>query len=203
MATGGKLPLSSRAFLCAVRSGQVDVVQKILAGESRRNDINVQNDWGDTALLIAAHLGYLTICKMLLAGGACSAKQNNRGETCLHRASVTGNVKIVEAILGLWVIIQAPPFILSVILDKDAEKVINKVDDEGFTALHLAAQLNPHPKATEIAKMLLSAGADATIINNHGETSAAVARRCGNESLAYYLETKTNEGISLCSTKVS
>lgn len=100
MATGDKLPLSSRAFLSAVRSGQVDVVQNILAGESRRNDINVQNDWGDTALLIAAQLGYLTICKMLLAGGACSAKQNNRGETCLHRACITGNIKIVEAILG-------------------------------------------------------------------------------------------------------
>ena len=100
MATGDRLPLSSRAFLSAVRSGQVEVVKKILASESRRNDINVQNDWGDTALLIAAHLGYLTICKMLLAGGACSAKQNNRGETCLHRACVTGNVKIVEAILG-------------------------------------------------------------------------------------------------------
>ena len=110
MATGDRLPLSSRAFLSAVRSGQVDVVQRILAGESRRNDINVQNDWGDTALLIAAQLGYLTICKMLLAGGACSAKQNNRGETCLHRACVTGNIKIVEAILGkLLELYKAPP----------------------------------------------------------------------------------------------
>lgn len=100
MATGEKLPLSSRAFLSAVRSGQVEVVKKILADDSHRNDINVQNDWGDTALLMAAQLGYLTICKMLLAGGACSSKQNNRGETCLHRACVTGNIKIVEAILG-------------------------------------------------------------------------------------------------------
>ena len=74
--------------------------------------------------------------------------------------------------------------------------MINKVDDEGFTALHLAAQLRPHSKAMEIAKMLLNGGADVNIINNHGETSAAVARRCDNESLAYYLETKTNEGIS-------
>jgi len=100
MATRDKLPYSSRAFLSAVRSGQVEVVRDILSVESRRNDINVQNDWGDTALLIAAQLGYLNICQMLLAGGACSAKQNNRGETCLHRASITGNVKIVEAILG-------------------------------------------------------------------------------------------------------
>ena len=197
MATGDRLPLSSRAFLSAVRSGQVDVVKKILASESRRNDINVQNDWGDTALLIAAHLGYLTICKMLLAGGACSAKQNNRGETCLHRACVTGNVRIVEAILGDFA---SPAFhyfnISTFILDKDPEKVINKVDDEGFTALHLASQLKSYPKAMEITKMLLNAGADVNIINSHGETSAAVARRCENESLACYLETKTNEGIS-------
>ena len=73
--------------------------------------------------------------------------------------------------------------------------MVNKVDDEGFTALHLAAQLKPHSKAMNVAKKLLSAGADVNIINNHGETSAAVARRCGNEELAYYLETKTNEGI--------
>ena len=68
------------------------------------------------------------------------------------------------------------------------------MDDEGFTALHLAAQLRPHTKAMDTAKILLCAGADVSIINNHGETSAAVARRCSNESLAYYLETKTNDG---------
>lgn len=68
------------------------------------------------------------------------------------------------------------------------------MDDEGFTALHLAAQLRPHTKAMDIAKILLCAGAEVSIINNHGETSAAVARRCSNESLAYYLETKTNDG---------
>ena len=174
----------------------MDVVQKILAGESRRNDINVQNDWGDTALLIAAQLGYLTICKMLLAGGACSAKQNNRGETCLHRACVTGNIKIVEAILGNYFVIKPRllRLLLILFLDKESEKVINKVDDEGFTALHLAAQLRPHSKAMDIAKILLCAGADVSIINNHGETSATVARRCNNESLACYLETKTNDG---------
>ena len=71
------------------------------------------------------------------------------------------------------------------------------MDDEGFTALHLAAQLRPHSKAMEIARKLLCAGADAYLINNHGETSAAVARRCSNEGLAYYLETQTNEGINL------
>jgi len=46
----------------------------------------------------------------------------------------------------------------------------------------------------DIAKILLRTGADVYIINNHGETSAAVARRCGNENLACYLETKTSEG---------
>lgn len=76
------------------------------------------------------------------------------------------------------------------------EKVINKVDDEGFTALHLAAQLTPHSKAMDIAKILLCAGADVSIINNHGETSAAVARRCGNEGLACYFETKTSDGMT-------
>ena len=64
-ATGDRLPLLSYVFLSAVSSGQVDVEQKILAGESRRNDINVQNDWGDTALLIAAQLGYLTIYNVI------------------------------------------------------------------------------------------------------------------------------------------
>ena len=65
MATGDRLPLSSCVFLSAVSSGQVDVEQKILAGESRRNDINVLNDWGDTALLIATQLGYLTIYNVI------------------------------------------------------------------------------------------------------------------------------------------
>jgi len=73
--------------------------------------------------------------------------------------------------------------------------VINKVDDEGYTALHFAVQVTPHSKAMELSKLLLQAGADVYIINNRGETSAAVARRVGNEQLAYYLETKlSNDG---------
>lgn len=73
--------------------------------------------------------------------------------------------------------------------------MINIVDDEGYTALHLAVQLKPDSKAVEVTKILLNAGADAYIVNNSGETSAAVARRCGNESVAYYLETRTNHGM--------
>jgi len=76
--------------------------------------------------------------------------------------------------------------------------VINKVDDEGYTALHFAVQVIPHSKAMELSKLLVQVGADVYIINNRGETSAAVARRIGNEQLAYYLETKlSNDGKNI------
>lgn len=37
---------------------------------------------------------------MLTAAGASVTVRNNRGETCLHRASVGGHVEAVRAIVG-------------------------------------------------------------------------------------------------------
>ena len=40
------------------------------------------------------------ICQMLTAAGASVTVRNNRGETCLHRASVGGHEDAVRAIVG-------------------------------------------------------------------------------------------------------
>lgn len=40
------------------------------------------------------------ICQMLTAAGASVTVRNNRGETCLHRASVGGHEEAVRAIVG-------------------------------------------------------------------------------------------------------
>ncbi len=39
---------------------------------------------------------------MLTAAGASVTVRNNRGETCLHRASVGGHVEAVSAIVGRY-----------------------------------------------------------------------------------------------------
>ena len=84
----------------SVRDGNTDIVRRLLQSKQCRAKLNERNEWGDTALHLAAELGNSEICQMLIAGGASVTVRNNRGETCLHRAAVGGHVEAVRAIVG-------------------------------------------------------------------------------------------------------
>ena len=75
-------------------------VRTLLQAKQCRAKLNERNEWGDTALHLAAELGNAEICQMLIAGGASVTVRNNRGETCLHRAAVGGHANAVSAIVG-------------------------------------------------------------------------------------------------------
>ncbi len=84
----------------SVRDGNTDVVRHLLQSKICRAQLNFRNEWGDTALHLAAEAGNGEICQMLIAAGASVTVRNNRGETCLHRAAVGGHVSSVSAIVG-------------------------------------------------------------------------------------------------------
>ena len=88
----------------SVRDGNTDIVRRLLQSKQCRARLNDRNEWGDTALHLAAEAGNGEICHMLIAAGASVTVRNNRGETCLHRAAVGGHVESVSAIVGKLVV---------------------------------------------------------------------------------------------------
>lgn len=94
--------MSAFDLFSAVRDGNAEVVHRLLSQKRQfRAKLNARNEWGDTALHIAAEAGNAEICHMLKAAGASVTVRNNRGETCLHRSSVGGHVEACRVIVGM------------------------------------------------------------------------------------------------------
>ena len=94
--------MSTFDLFSAVRDGNAEVVHRLLQTRQFRARLNARNEWGDTALHLAAEGGNSEICHMLKAAGASVTVRNNRGETCLHRSSVGGHVEACRTIVGRW-----------------------------------------------------------------------------------------------------
>ena len=92
--------MSTFDLFSAVRDGNTEIVRRLLQTRLCRAKLNDRNEWGDTALHLAAEAGNTEICQMLKAAGASVTVRNNRGETCLHRSSVGGHVEACRAIVG-------------------------------------------------------------------------------------------------------
>ena|SRR2546430_1767550 len=87
----------------------------------RGADINAQDQWGRSALMIAADAGYLDTVKLLLDWEANVHLKDMRGYTALMRAAWKGHLDIVNALI-----------------ERGAD--VNGVDEKhGYTALLLAA----------------------------------------------------------------
>ena len=96
----GVCGMAALDLFSSVRDGNTDIVRRLLQSKQCRARLNDRNEWGDTALHLAAEAGNGEICHMLIAAGASVTVRNNRGETCLHRAAVGGHVESVSAIVG-------------------------------------------------------------------------------------------------------
>lgn len=115
--------------------------------ENKQN-INVCNSEGYTALHVASLHGQVDIVKLLLSNGALPNVMTNKGMTALHLACQTERLEIVK-----------------LLLDCDGIKV-NLQDYKGNSALHFAC----HSRDIQIIKLLLKKGADLNITNGNGKT---------------------------------
>ena len=100
-------------------------------------DLNLQNNAGLTALMMAAYINKTEIAKALIAAGADLNLQDKFGKTALMRAARWGHTEIVKALI-------------------DAHADLNLQDNNGDTALDIA-QLIDLPAA--IVELLKSKGA--------------------------------------------
>lgn len=99
-------------------------------------DVNVRNDFGATALIMASQAGYIEIVKILLDASA-DVNSTSKDMTALFLASQQGYTEIVGLLLG-------------------AGADVNVKNEEGLTALYKASQKGH----LEIVKLLLSVDAN-------------------------------------------
>lgn len=178
------LPPNERAFLSAVKSGDIVKVQELLA-KGVPVDVRDVGDtpWDQTALMYAAENGHLDIVRFLLKAGAnVSAKDKGHrevggGEQPLHYAMRGKNLAIAEELLAagakpnVWDIFGNSP--LNVAIDQDNIEAVKLLLKHG-------ADLNAKPrtkaydpplnvaireKKLVIFQLLLEAGADVNAVN--------------------------------------
>ena len=151
-------------------------VAKILLEELGANP-NSLDDQLWTPLIIASSAGNQVIVEMLLESGAKINLKTAQKRTALHYACSKGNSRVVSILLeenadvrlkdnlGWTALHRAVASrhveTLSVFLHHDIS-MINAINDEGNTALHLAAQ----EESLEMVQLLLSFGASKSIRNN-------------------------------------
>ncbi|HEB41850.1 MAG TPA: ankyrin repeat domain-containing protein [Candidatus Dependentiae bacterium] len=83
-------------FFLAVKNNNIEKVKQALANGT---NVDVQNKYGDTALIKATDMGHFEIVKLLLENNALVNKENNDDLTALMKAAIRGHSKIVKSLL--------------------------------------------------------------------------------------------------------
>ena len=118
----GKLPIH-----VAVEDNDFAAVKRqCIVLKARKADVDVPNSKDETPLQIALYCGHSSIVELLLKYGADATVCDPDGNSTLHLCVIHAD-EALEAILSSGQL--------------DA-KIINGLNDEGFSALHLAAQLD-------------------------------------------------------------
>jgi len=111
------LPKNSKALIKAIKANDIDAVKNLL--KKRYIDVNIQNKYHDTALMLAVKNNNSEIVQILLDNGANPNIQNNNGKTPLMLVAINNKSEIAQ-----------------VLLDKDADP--DTQDNNGYTALDMA-----------------------------------------------------------------
>ncbi len=134
----------------ASEEGHISTVEYLI--KEAKADVNIADNFNDTALHLAAREGKSDIVNLLCEHGANIDGKGSEGRTALHWASICGDLSIVQCLVG-----------------RGAS--VNQQNDDGFTPLHDASRYGD----VSIASLLLESGADAAIKNKLGKTARDVA----------------------------
>ncbi len=143
--------------------GQVEIL-KVLLTEDLTFFLNAKNQFGDTALIIAAVWGHTDCLSLLLARGADPDRENKLGDTALIKAAGNGRTDCVR-----------------ILLENGAD--LNISDNDGDTALIRAAWYG----CTDCVELLLARGGKTDIKNKPGYTALIWAARNGDTTCVQLL----------------
>ena len=129
--------------------------------DNAQTKLNLENKFGENALMMAAMRGLLPQAQRMVAKGA---EVNKKGWTPRHYAASAGDVAMVKFLL-------------------DASAYIDAESPTGDTPLMMAASR----AKTEVLQLLLDEGADASLRNAAGQDAVDMALAQGNTKSAALL----------------
>jgi len=169
---------------------------EILEIETGRPDVDMQDEYGATALIDASSKGQKNIVELLIIEGADLDARDNMGDTALMKAALKGHIEIVELLVsngadvgiddksGNTALIESAKYaresacdIITFLRDNGAR--INAENKHGLTAIIYAAQ-GGH--ADNVA-CLIAAGADVNAKSKSGETALKFAEMSGHKEI--------------------
>lgn len=128
--------------------------------------MNAIDEVGWTPLHWASRYGYVGFVEKLLKAAAPVHAINKAGWTPLHFAAYGGHVSTVRTLLA-----------------NGAD--INATNEWGQSPLLAAMHLT---QTHQVAKELISAGADASIVDKQGETAVTIAKKNGDSDMVKLLK---------------
>ena len=190
----------TRLMYLIINRTDAEVVQNYLLGNP--DEINVRNEEGDTALMLASIFGNAhhntQIVKILLENGAnVNLKRNEYGWTALlmavRNAGSYSNTETVRLLLehradldmrdkddwtalhfgARYAASESSVETIRLLLEKGAD--INAKDNKGWTALMIAARYARSTSNLETVRLLLEKGADVNSADTEGYTSLVLA----------------------------
>ena len=182
-------------LILAAKASDVILVRNLVAAGA---DVNATTDNGGTALMFAAIGGDIETQKALIDAGADVNAVGGFDWTALLVASVKGHVPAVQQLLVrgadpnlrdiygwtplMRAVYEEQEMVVQVLL-QHPDIVLNASNDQGATALHLAAV-----KGNEaLIRSLLLAGANPSMGDRKGRTAENLAVAAGHENVAKLL----------------
>ena len=152
------------ALMYAVLGNQLNMINYLLA---RTDDLDAISTNGWTAAMIAAAKGFDSAIQLLVNAGANSVLPDVYQWSPLMRAIDNRHSAVVNYLLSL-----------------PATQDINHVNENGSSALHVAALTGD----VDAVKLLLAQGADDGLLDKNQKTARQVALAAGHEDIAKLLE---------------
>lgn len=146
-------------FFYVAKRGYKELVEKLLTHIA---DIDMRDDDGNTALILAAQSDYDDVVEFLLVNHADANIQNKYGNTALIFASGGNCTNTVQ-----------------LLLENNAD--IDKQNHEGWTALMFTLGSVKYGHTEEIIKILLKANANLNLQNDNRETALIIVCKYNRE----------------------
>lgn len=171
-----------------------NVAQNVNVLAQKTRDVNLANKQKNTALNFALESNSLEVVQILMSHGAkpnaLSAQSLVAGYSATNSKEFSGKMKALEALdfnsgkphyegntLAHYAAAQGNAQLMKMVIGKSID--LNAKNDEGYTALHIAAMKSKDP---EVLRILVDAGAQSALTTEFGENAYDLATE--NELLA-------------------
>ena len=166
----GEMPLHKLSRYSNAKEVIREIIDRSSKTETAKTDLNWQDKQGKTPLFYAAEYGNKELVMLYLDRGADPFIENNNGSTVVHSAVNADKLEVVQDIL---LHPKVSPADGSTSIKK---RLLNTTDKSKRTALHIAAFKS---KEGEMVQLLLKHGADPSVQDANGNTSAKLANKTG------------------------